>query len=190
MSSLLDTLKSLKDKLSILESDIGVEDDVTVARKAKVYVPKDTEAKLAEVISLQGDYINIDASGKHYLLGRSTITNCKYPNILQESVQEREIHCDVSAHLFKYIAKIIRNFQKDSIYDETQKFKLFLESLSDKDQLLKAIEKVFLNQDILKEIELKVPGTEVRNQVNDLPTVIDYDQGNRAAYDYGGGYNY
>jgi hypothetical protein len=184
MSSILESLKSLREKLySVVE-----EANVTKAR-----IPsKSSEEKLNELFQIQTERIKIDVGGKHFLLSKSTILNSKFANIFQDQVNEgsSSLYFDGSPRLFEYVLKILRNTQADSLYDDINKLKIRVKEGDDYDNLKRVIEFFYKNntEELYKIVEIKDNKTE--NTVEDNTNILNNNVvQNAPAYNYDGGYN-
>ena len=209
MSSLLNTLKSLKDKLIGTKSTddtnkINSSDNNLNTDKNKV----DNKAVLDETLKLfketQNNKVTINAGGKLYSTTKSTLTNCGLKTIFLEEIQKSvdnnsknnniEIFYDGNPHLFKHIMNIIRHFNSES---KDSKFDILINNIEDevvlKEMLCDIFIKIENENDILSKVKIEREVKITRPVTTTQPTVdinannanYDYNNNNaNAAYNY------
>jgi hypothetical protein len=192
MSNLLDSLKSLKNKINEIEESTKLpitsdEKPVFVDNSAII---KETLLKLKE---LQSQKVVINVGGKLYSFSQSTLSNTITENIFSNG--EKSIFYDGSPDLFNYVSEIIRGLNKQRTETE-EKFKIVVKQ-SDDDVIVKEMLKQIFpkaDEELFPKLSLEKEVIVQRNtnlEVNQQPVQ------NNANYDnYGGGnaayqnYNY
>jgi len=114
MSDLLKSLNNLKDKINEIESNNFGKNSQTNDEKQEVVV--DNSSIIAENIKLlkeiQSQKLVINVGGQEYSFSMRTLKNTFSSNIF-ENKQEKNIFYDGSPDLFNFIARIIRDVQKE-----------------------------------------------------------------------------
>lgn len=141
MSSLLDSLKSLKDKLNEIENA-----DITEVVKEEI--PTDNseliKQRLQEFKSFQSSKVTVNVGGVYYSFSHKTLSNPKLLNIFVNS-QDTTIFYDGSPNLFKYISLIFRLFSNENDTEASKTIKI---KLNEDELILKEmIKQVFINPD-------------------------------------------
>lgn len=142
MSSLLDSLKSLKEKLNEIEKA-----DVTevVLEELPFDNTELLKQRIVEFKKMQDSKLLVNVGGVMYTFSSQTLSNPKLPNIFSNS--ESPVFYDGSPELFKYIALIFRHFYGQ---DNTEAVKTIKIKINEDELILKEmIKQVFLNPDDL-----------------------------------------
>ena len=191
MSNLLDSLKSLKNKINEIEestkTEITSDEKVVVIDNSEII--KETLVKLKE---LQSQKVVINVGGKLYSFSQSTLSNTISENIFNTG--EKNIFYDGSPDLFNYVTDIIRGLNKQRTETE-EKLKIIVKQ-SDDDVIVKEM----LKQIFPKADEEIFPKLSIEKEVvvqRNINPEVNIPVQNNANYDnYGGGnaayqnYNY
>ena len=193
MADLLNSLKSLKEKLSNIESEI-VETKVEAKKVENIDNTELLEERCLEILNMRNTKVVINCGGTRYPLTQATINNTKHPNIFQNDT-DTEIFYDGSENLFSIIVDIFRNITKTSDFSESQKFKITLNRKDDEFVLRAMIEEIFTtsSHELMKELNIerkKIVAPVVTNPEATVtaPIVNNYDYGGGAAYNRNYGY--
>lgn len=208
MSSILNTLKNLKDKITSIESSDNTNDHIEPNRETAdesrvTSNSKDINERLEKKLeNLHKDHImrvKINAGGKIFDISQEIIMNTTYANIFEQEILKNsknkinnhtEIFFDCNPKNFMYIYKLFTIFQNSckNQYDEKNKFNLFINEDIHSEFLIESIKQVFPNhRRLLNIIEIKGGREEngaskqtiVTAPVRDTPTSNNYDD-----YDY------
>ena len=202
MSSLLNTLKNLKDKLVGSGKSDGVFND-NVSDNKEEKKAADNKAILAEALKQfkhsQVSKVNINAGGKIYSTSRATITNCSLKTVFLQEIENnneenKEIFYDGNPELFKYVLDTIRFFNVVENKDNT--FVITINLIQDEVVLREMLSGVFLasetEQEIFKKVKIEREAVKVKATITaPIPTTTtapnyNYNNNNRnAAYNYG-----
>lgn len=189
MSNLLDSLKSLKNKINEIEEStkIPVTSDEKVVFVDNTSIIKETLGKLKE---LQSQKVVINVGGKLYSFSQSTLSNTISENIFNTG--EKSIFYDGSPDLFNYVTEIIRGLTKERTETE-EKLKIVVKQ-SDDDVIVKemlkqifpkADEELFPKLSIEKEVVVqRQTNVEVNQPVQNNANYDNYGGGNAAYQNY------
>jgi hypothetical protein len=175
MSSLLETIKNLKDKIFSLEIP-GVDENkepvrLTTTDNVDVSNIKDNQErlnkKLENLIKFQHQRLKINAGGKLFEISSEIILNTTFPNIFEKEILKfsknnfdynSEIFFDCNPKIFKFIYKIFGIFQTNHRhnFNQNNKYKLNVSDDIDVDILKAFIKQVFPNhfERLIKLIEI------------------------------------
>lgn len=189
MSNLLDSLKSLKNKINEIEESTKtpVTSDEKVVFVDNSSIIKETLGKLKE---LQSQKVVINVGGKLYSFSQSTLRNTISENIFNTG--EKSIFYDGSPDLFNYVSEIIRGLNKERTETE-EKLKIVVKQ-SDDDVIVKemlkqifpkADEELFPKLSLEKEVIVqRQTNVEVNQPVQNNANYDNYGGGNAAYQNY------
>jgi hypothetical protein len=204
MSSLIATLKNLKDKIFSLENTTVQENKepirFTTTENVDISNIKDNQErlnkKLENLIKFQQNRLKINAGGKFFEISSEIILNTTFPNIFEKEIlnsskinfdYNSEIFFDCNPKIFGYIYKIFGVFQTSqrNHFNENNKYKLLVSEEVDVDILKAFIKQVFPNhfEKLNKIMEIKGGGQEAQTTTSSevttiAPTNNDYNYDN------------
>jgi hypothetical protein len=150
MSDLFESLKELKTKLNNMEDNYENKTKELLKRNR---INEDIDKKLELLVGLQKDKIQVEAGGKIYETTKPTIEKCYFDNILKDKLYKQDfnkpIFIDIGSKDFKLILKIMRYFSNDS---EVNNFKLYYETLEEREKLETVLNYFFKSDNKLKEL--------------------------------------
>lgn len=194
MSSLIATLKNLKDKIFSLENKTNQENNETIRLTTTENVDmnniKDNQErlnrKLENLIKFQQHRVKINAGGKIFEISSEIILNTTFPNIFEREILKSsksnfdfnsEIFFDCNPKTFKFIYKIFGVFQTSqrNHFNENNKYKLLVSEDVDVDILKAFIKQVFPNhfEKLNKIIEIKGGKQEAQTTTSPGVTTIE-----------------
>ena len=181
MSSLLDSLKDLKDKISQIE-DVNVpsvEIQPVVDNKAII------AENLAKLKELQTKKVVINVGGKFYTFSSDALKETVTENIFQS---EKSYFYDGSPDLFSYVADILRSLKKG-----VTAFSVTLRISEDEVVLKEMLKQIFPKYDELMAV-LKIEREVIVERVVTTTTTENVNAGGNPNYGgnaaYNNGYNY
>jgi len=187
MSSLLDSLNNLKNKLNSIEENLIIEKK---ENEPKQFDNKQIlENNLKHFKHIQARKLTINVGGSIYTFAKDSIANPTIKNIFAE-VDGNSFFYDGSPMLFKYIADVIRFFSDASKLKEV--YKIILRQAEDEIILKAMIEQIFIDkEEFNKKIKIereaiKERVVQVQNDNNNNNANNNNDNYNRnnAAYNY------
>ena len=122
MTNLLDSLKSLKDKISEIEQTSILPQQVESHKLEIVDNKSIIEKNLLELKQIQNNRVQINVGGRTYTFSLQSLKNSISENIFQTG--EKSIFYDGSPDMFTYVSDILRNLTLDKPKEFIYKIKL------------------------------------------------------------------
>jgi hypothetical protein len=126
--ALFTKLNSLRDQLNLLQNGLVVEEVREIRNGGNLEERLENKLnKLCETNLIPGNVFKIEScDGKIFYLSRDTIENCRYSNILQERIKDKEevIFLEIPKNYLKHIIYLTRVLNNDNDEFESQKKKL------------------------------------------------------------------
>ena len=189
MSNLLDSLKSLKNKLNEIEESTVLPKEV---EKVVVDNKEIVRANLQELKEIQKKRCVINVGGKPYSFSLDTISSSlAYNNIFNTG--EKSIFYDGSPDLFAYIAEFLRALKKKENFEGEKTHKITLKIGEDEVVLKEMIKEIFprSEEEIFPKLKIDrevIIERVVNNQPEVTAPIINNNNYNNAQYNNGYGY--